>query len=73
MNKSAQKTPVNAWSKGCSVMIQPKCFHTFMFYTRNREIFSSLPENFPRLCIPQVHPVSTDWLRKQNIKKLDIY
>lgn len=33
---------------------------TFMFDSWDRQIFCSLPQDFTRLCIPKVHPVSTN-------------
>lgn len=34
--------------------------HTFMLHSRYRQIFCSLPEDFPSFCIPKIHPIS-DW------------
>lgn len=36
--------------------------HTFVLYSRYREVLRSLPQHFARLCIPKIHPVSS---RKQ--------
>lgn len=38
---------------------------TFMFHTRDRQVFCSLPEYLPCFGIPKVHPISDHvWLRK---------
>lgn len=35
-----------------------QCCHTFVLHSRYRQIFCSLPEDFPCFCIPKIHPVS---------------